>query len=51
MCEKCVEIDEKIAHYRLLAPMITDPATTAGILRLIDDMSAQKLALHPDKAE
>jgi hypothetical protein len=49
MCDKCVEIDKKISHYRSLALLITDPATMEGIHRLIHDMQAEKLALHPQK--
>jgi hypothetical protein len=49
MCEKCVEIDQKIEHHRLLASQIADPATVEGIQKLIDGMNAQKRALHPEQ--
>jgi hypothetical protein len=47
MCEKCVEIDEKIAHYRRLAASITDQLTIDGIGQLIRDLEAAKARLHP----
>jgi len=49
MCDKCAELDEKIEHYRGLRPRITDPQTTEGLRKLIDDMQAQKAALHPEQ--
>jgi hypothetical protein len=49
MCEKCIEIDQKIDHFRLLASRISDPATTDGIQSLIDGMNDQKRALHPEQ--
>jgi hypothetical protein len=49
MCDKCAELDEKIEHYRGLMPRITDPQTTEGLRKLIDDMQAQKAALHPEQ--
>jgi hypothetical protein len=35
MCDKCVEIDKKIEHYRLLASRLTDQPTIDGIKELI----------------
>ena len=49
MCEKCVEIDGKIDHYRRLASRITDRRTIDGIDELIEKMKAEKAALHPEK--
>jgi FAD/FMN-containing dehydrogenase len=49
MCEKCVELDGKISHYRRLAIGITDRRTLDGIQKLIEEMKAQKTALHPDE--
>jgi hypothetical protein len=51
MCEKCVELDRKIEHYRLLASRITDQPILDGIKHLIERMQAQKAALHPERAE
>jgi hypothetical protein len=46
MCEKCREIDDKIAHYRLIATGITDQLTIDRIEQLIAEMEAMKLSLH-----
>ena len=35
MCEKCAEIDEKIAQYRALSDRVTDQLTQSGIALLI----------------
>jgi hypothetical protein len=51
MCEKCVELDGTIEHYRRMASGITDQATLDGIKELIERMKAQKAALHPDQAQ
>ena len=51
MCEKCVVLDSKIEHYRVLASRITDQPTLDGINQLIERMQAQKAALHPEEAE
>jgi hypothetical protein len=47
MCDKCVELDKKIEHYRSLIARVTDQLTTEGLKNLIDGMQAQKAALHP----
>jgi hypothetical protein len=49
MCEKCVEIDSKIERYRRLSAGLTDPPTLDGIRKLIEQMKAQKAALHPEQ--
>jgi hypothetical protein len=51
MCEKCIELDSKIEHYRALASRITDQPTLDGINHLIERMQAQKAALHPEEAQ
>jgi sulfur relay (sulfurtransferase) complex TusBCD TusD component (DsrE family) len=48
MCDKCVELDGKIEHYRSLSSRITDQPTLDGIKKL---MNAQKAALHPEQTE
>jgi hypothetical protein len=50
MCDKCAEIDGKIAHYRRLSSAIFDQPTLDGIKQLIERMKAQKAALHPEEA-
>jgi hypothetical protein len=49
MCEKCVELDEKIGRYRRIANSINDGLTKERIEELIGDAEAQKAALHPEK--
>ena len=51
MCEKCVELDEKIGRYESLSARINDQQTLDGIKKLIERMQAQKAALHrePEK--
>ena len=49
MCEKCEELDDKIEHYRNLTARVTDRQTNEGIAKLIEDMQAQKAALHPER--
>jgi hypothetical protein len=48
---KCVELDSKIEHYRRLSSRITDQPTLNGIKKLIEEMNAQKDALHPEQTE
>ena len=50
MCEKCVELDKKIAHYRRLSLIIIDQQTIDGINKLIEKMRAEKVALHSNPA-
>ena len=52
MCDVCIEIDNKIEHYRRLARQVTDQPTLDGIERLIAECYATKIGLHatlPDK--
>jgi hypothetical protein len=35
MCQRCVELEEKIERYRALARRVTDQATLEGIAMLI----------------
>ena len=49
MCDRCVELDGKIAHYQRIASRITDQAMLDGIKELIESMKAQKTALHPEQ--
>src|ERR1700749_4281427 len=47
MCSKCKPIDERIDRYRTLGSRVTDLQALDGIKRLIAELEAQKLALHP----
>jgi hypothetical protein len=51
MCERCVELDKKIEHYRVMASRITDQPVLDGIKHLVERMQAQKVALHTERAE
>jgi hypothetical protein len=51
MCDKCDEIDRKIAHFKDLAGRIFDQQTLNAIAALIAEQEAQKAALHPEQKE
>ena len=48
VCNKCSELDEKIAHYRSLRMRITDQLTLSGLSLLIEQYEAEKRELHPE---
>jgi hypothetical protein len=47
MCDKCVELDKKIEHYRKIASSINDRSTAERIKALIEELQAKKAVLHP----
>jgi hypothetical protein len=49
MCDKCVDLDEKIGRYRRMSNSINDQFTIERIRELILDAEAQKAALHSEK--
>ena len=49
MCEKCVELDGKIAHLRALSTNVTDELTLAGMATLTKHYEDQKRDLHPEQ--
>jgi hypothetical protein len=49
MCDKCQELDRKIAHYRWLIDRVPDQLLTERVGKLIDGMEAQKVAFHPEQ--
>jgi hypothetical protein len=49
VCDKCVELDRKIEHYRRLVAQLHDPVTTERLGNLIETMEALKVALHPEQ--
>jgi hypothetical protein len=49
MCDKCVELDKKIEHYRRIASSINDQFTVDRIKELIAELEAQKAALHREQ--
>jgi hypothetical protein len=48
MCDECVKLDQKIEHYKRMIARISDPLTTERVWQLIEDIQAQKAALHPE---
>jgi hypothetical protein len=51
MCDKCLELDGEIEHYRRLLSMMTDQQTIDGVKALIERMETQKAVLHPKQEE
>ena len=49
MCDKCVELNEKIEHYRKLASAVSDRITVERIADLIKAMEAKKVQFHPEQ--
>lgn len=47
MCEKCVEIDLRIAHYRKINTPALDPLTRERLVEAISKFEAEKDKLHP----
>jgi uncharacterized protein YlaI len=48
MCEKCAEIDKRIERFKRIVNRFTDTQMVEGLTRRIDELEAQKSALHPD---
>jgi hypothetical protein len=46
MCDKCAELDKKIERYWKLSAAISDRLALDGIKAAIEDLQAQKAALH-----
>ena len=51
MCDKCVEIDEKIKRFENIMRSISDQPTIDGAKRLIAELQAQKAVLHPQREQ
>jgi hypothetical protein len=51
MCEKCVEIDQRIARLNQIAAIILDQQTIDAINAMIPELEAQKAALHPEQGK
>jgi hypothetical protein len=51
MCEKCIDLDKKIEHYKAMLPRITDQIALDGIGQLIAELVAKKAQLHPEQKE
>jgi hypothetical protein len=48
MCNRCDEIDAKIARYRNIANGINDRPMIQRLVAFIADMHCEKIALHPE---
>jgi hypothetical protein len=46
MCDKCQELDQKIARYRRLLARVLDAQVAASITELIEEAEAEKATLH-----
>ena len=49
MCDKCKELDEKIAHYRQIIARVPDPLLNERDGTMIEEMEAQKATFHPEQ--
>jgi hypothetical protein len=49
MCEKCTEQEFKIANYRRMSVVVTDQLARDAISGLIEQMTKDRTALHPDR--
>lgn len=47
MCDKCDEIDGRIARYRRLSSAVTDKLALESLDKLVADLEFQKTLLHP----
>ena len=51
MCDKCIQLDKEIEHYERLASGMADELTLERIRESVQEMRAQKAALHPDEEQ
>jgi len=51
MCDECARLDKKIEHYREIAAKIIDQVTIDRIGKLISELHALKVALHPEQKQ
>ncbi|MFK4522915.1 hypothetical protein ABIF90_000896 [Bradyrhizobium japonicum] len=49
MCDKCIELDQKIEHLESLARRVLDQITTDGIAELVRELRDEKKKLHPEQ--
>ena len=45
MCDRCVEIDDKVKHYERIAASLTDQRTLDAIKEMVAKLVAEKAAL------
>jgi hypothetical protein len=51
MCDRCKAIDRDIANYRRIRASIDDETALALLSEVIEDLRAEKAALHPEEQE
>jgi hypothetical protein len=51
VCDKCIEHDGKIDHYKQIASRMEERAMLDGIKALIAGLQAEKAALHPEQIQ
>jgi hypothetical protein len=51
MCDKCLELDSKIEHYRRISGSILDEVMINRLNELIAKLEAEKMALHPERKD
>jgi hypothetical protein len=51
MCQKCVEVDEKIERYERLSSKVEDECMLVGIKELLERLKGEKAALHPPQRD
>ncbi len=49
MCDRCIELDEKIDLYRQLSTWVIESETRRGIETLVQKYQVDKTALHPPR--
>lgn len=51
MCEKCDEIDIRLERYRRISSGLTDRQVLESIETIMENMKAEKAALHPESQD
>jgi hypothetical protein len=51
MCEKCVELDERIERYRKLIKGTSDRLAVESAKNLINEAERRKADLHPEQKQ
>jgi hypothetical protein len=51
MCDKCLELDSKIEHYRRISGSILDEVMIGRLNELIAKLEAEKTALHRERKD
>jgi hypothetical protein len=49
MCDQCLELDKKIEQYERIARSINDQLTIDRLKKMVEQMKALKVTLHPEQ--